>query len=79
MGSDILNEKVPDAPEFPIQIKIPNDDEKAKQFSEKSNIRDILKKSNYNFNVFIKNLDEQLKYMFVSGKEKFKNFYCKSC
>ena len=75
MGSDILNEKVPDAPEFPIQIKIPNDDEKAKQFSEKSNIRDILKKSNYNFNVFIKNLDEQLKYMFVSGKEKFKNFY----
>ena len=48
---------------------------RAKQFSEKSNIRDILKKSNYNFNVFIKNLDEQLKYMFVSGKEKFKNFY----
>ena len=57
---------------FPIQIKIPNDDEKVKQFSEKSNIRDILKKSNYNFNVFIKNLDEQLKYMFVSGKRSLK-------
>ena len=35
MGSDILNEKVPDAPEFPIQIKIPNDDEKVNNLVKK--------------------------------------------